>query len=195
MAWQGKAGAPLETIKGHNVTKPFEPSRSDGRSDRRVIYELCCDAEPGELFSYEILIESLADGLPETPDRGRVYRAVASANKTLLRERKRYLGVIEGQGYRMLSAAEHMPAALAKKDRAQGFIRRGIELLRDARIEELTEAQRTLHEGQLMILSGIYHAVQDSAKRHDRAESLIADLVKGNQRIEERLERLEHEAA
>ena len=95
----------------------------------------------------------------------------------------------------MLSAAVHMPAALVMKDRAQCFIKRGIDLLRDARIEELTEAQRTLHEGQLMILSGIYHAVQDSAKRHDRAESLIADLVKGNQRIEERLGRLEHEAA
>ncbi len=175
------------------MTRPFEPSRPDGRSDRQVVYDLTSEAEPGELFDYHQLTDALAEGLDEKPDRTRVYRAVAAANKTLLRERKRYLGVVKGRGYKLLSASEHLPTALVRKDRAQTHLQRGIELLRDARLDELTEAQRTLHEGQLMILSGVYHAVRDSHKRHDKTDALIADLMKDKQRIEERLERLEHD--
>ena len=95
----------------------------------------------------------------------------------------------------MIWADEQLPVSLKKKDRAQGYIRRGIELLRHARLEELTEAQRTLHEGQLMIMSGLYHAVQESARRHDRAEGLIEDLLKSNQDIQDRLDRLEGESS
>lgn len=177
--------------------RPFRTTRSDGRSDRRVIYELVQDAEVETMFSYEELISALQVGLPKGTmvDRDRVYRAVASANRTFLRERKRYLGVVENVGYRVIRADEQLPVSLKKKDRAQGYLQRGIELLRHARLEELTEAQRTLHEGQLMIMSGLYHAVQESARRHDRAESLIEDLLKSNRDIQDRLDRLEGESS
>ena len=170
---------------------PFQPSRDDGRSDRRVVYDLTHEAEPGVTFTYAELVEALEVGLDKPIQRDRVYRAVSAANTTLLREHRRYLGVVENVGYRMIRADEHLPESLRKKDRAQSHLKRGIELLRHARLDELTEAQRTLHEGQLMILSGVYHAVQDSHKRHDRAESLIEDILKSNQEIRDRLERLE----
>lgn len=173
------------------MTSPFTPSRDDGRSDRQVIYDLVHDSDPGDTFTYPALTEALNEGLDQPVDRGRVYRAVAQANKTLLREHSRYLGVVENVGYRIIRADEHLPVSLQKKDRAQTHLKRGIELLRHARLDELTEAQRTLHEGQLMILSGIHHAVEDSARRHDRTESLIEDILKSNREIEERLERLE----
>lgn len=172
---------------------PFEASRPDGRSDRQVLYDLTSETAPDTTFTYPQLADALAEGLDETPDRPRIYRAVAAANKTLLRERSRYLSVVKGIGYRMLTTGEHLPAALVRKDKAQTHLQRGIELLRNARLDELNAAQRTLHEGQLMILSGIYHAVQDSMRRHDRTEAIIADLRKESQRIEERLERLEHD--
>ena len=173
------------------MTEPFKPSRDDGRSDRQVTYDLVCDGEPGATYTYSELREALQDGLEQPVDRPRIYAAVAQANKTLLREHSRYLGVVANVGYRILRADQHLPASLQKKDRAQTHLKRGIELLRHARLDELTEAQRTLHEGQLMILSGIYHAVEDSHKRHDRAESLIEDILKTNEEIQERLERLE----
>jgi hypothetical protein len=170
---------------------PFQPSRDDGRSDRRVVYDLTHDAEPGMTFTYKELIEALEEGLDTPVARDRVYRAVGAANTTLLREHRRYLGVVENVGYRVIHSEEHLPVSLQKKDRAQSYLKRGIELLRHARLDELTQAQRTLHEGQLMILSGIHSAVQDSARRLDRTESLIEDLLKSDQQIQERLDRLE----
>lgn len=174
------------------MTTPFTPSRADGRSDRQVIYDLTGDADPGATYTYAELTDALQDGLDQPVTRDRIYRAVAAANKTLLREHSRYLGVVENVGYRIIRADEHLPVSLQKKDRAQTHLRRGIELLRHARLDELTEAQRTLHEGQLMILSGIYAAVEDSARRHERTEGLIEDLLKSKQQIEDRLERLEN---
>lgn len=170
---------------------PFEPSREDGRSDKRVIYELTSDAEPGSTYTYAELIEALQDGLDKPIQRDRVYRAVAAANATLLREHRRYLGVVPNVGYRMIRADEHLPESLRKKDRAQSHLRRGIELLRHARLDELTQAQRTLHEGQLMIMSHLYHAAEDSARRHERSERLIEDLLKSNRRMEDRLDRID----
>lgn len=160
------------------MSKPFEPSRADGRSDRQVIYDLTHRADAGDLFSYDQLCDALAEGLESRPGRERVYRAVAAANKTLLREHRRYLNVVKGEGYRMLRADEHLTVALTKKDTAQGYIRKGISLLRHARLEELDDAQRTLHEGQLIIMAGLYRAVQDSEARHDRQEKAIDEIRK-----------------
>lgn len=163
---------------------PFTPSRADGRSDRRVVFELVRDADPGTAYEYKVLIEALQEGLEEPVQRPRVYRAVAGANKTLLRERKRYLSVVPKVGYRVIAADEHLPVALGKKDRAQTYLRAGIELLKNARIEELSDTQRSLHEGQLMLLGGLYQAVNESARRHSRSEKLIADLRARVDRLE-----------
>jgi hypothetical protein len=164
----------------------FTPSRADGRSDRRVIYELTQHAEPDTTFTYKKLSDALQEGLDTPVSRDRVYRAVGAANRTLLREQKRYLSVVTDVGYRMIAASEHLPVALIKKDKAQAYLRRGMDLLRNARIDELDATQRTLHEGQLLILGGLYQASRESARRHDKSEALIAQLA-------ERVDRLESE--
>lgn len=156
----------------------FAPSRADGRSDRRVIYELVQDAAPGDMFSYETLTEALEEGLDEPVSRTRSQAAVRAANQTLLRERRRYLAVVVNVGYRIIGADEHLPVALGKKDRAQTYLKCGIELLEHVRLDELTGPQRALHEGQLMILGGLYHATVESFRRHDKSERLIADLTR-----------------
>lgn len=164
--------------------EPFQASRDDGRSDRVVVYEAVRDAMPDTFYSYAQLEEMLSEGLEEPVDRSRVYRAVNLANKLLLREDRRYLSVVRGQGYRMLRTDEHLPAALAKKDIAQNYLRKGIDLLQHARLDELTEAQRTLHEGQLMILMGVSEAVAASARRHDQQEKVIDELKARMDRLE-----------
>jgi hypothetical protein len=172
---------------------PFTASRDDGRSDRQVVYDLTHTAEPGATYTYKELTDALAEGLDQDVDRGRIYRAVASANKTLLREHSRYLGVILNVGYRVLRADEHLPASIRRKDRGQAQFKRGLELLAHTRLGELDQAQRKLHEAQRMILSGICTALDDSARRHDRSEGLIEDLLKSNRDIAERLEKLENQ--
>jgi hypothetical protein len=148
-AGRGKAGPGKA---GRGKAGNFTPSRADGRSDKRVIYQLVQDATPGDTFDYDKLIAALSEGLDVEVTRARVYPAVAAANKTLLQRQRRYLGIVPGVGYRVISAAEHLPVALDKKDRAQAAIKRGIDILRNARLDELDQAQRILHEGQLLIL-------------------------------------------
>jgi hypothetical protein len=167
--------------------RPFTPSRADGRSDRLVIFDLATDAEPDTIFKYEDLIDALSEGLPDEDkvQRDRVYRAVAAGNQTLLRERKRYLQVVPDVGYRVIHTSEQLPVALIKKDRAQTYLEKGIELLRYADLSELTAAQRQLHEGQLLIMAGLHQAVRASDQRHARSEQLIAELIKRVDRLEE----------
>lgn len=162
----------------------FQPSRPDGRSDRRVVFELVQNAEPDTVFTYEELTDALSAGLDEQVPRERVYRAVGEGNKTLLRERKRYLQVVPGTGYRVIHTSEAVSVALDKKGRASTYLRKGLEVLRNARLDELDPAQRTLHEGQLLVMAGLYEATERSEKRHDRAESLIADLQNRVKRLE-----------
>lgn len=170
---------------------PFQPSRSDGRSDRQVIVDLAWNAEPDTVFTYDELLGALQEGTDREIGFSHVYAAIGAANKTLLTEQKRYLGVVRGIGYRVIHAAEQLGVALVKKDRAQNHLKRGIELLRHARLEELDEAQRTLHEGQLMILAGFHQAIQESERRHNRADELIQGLLASNKQIQERLDHLE----
>lgn len=157
---------------------PFKASREDGKSDRVVIYDAVSHAAPETFYSYDDLIKVLGRGLKVSADKMRVYRAVAAANKTLLREDRRYLSVVRNEGYRIVRADEHLDIALTKKDQAQSYLRKGMDLLKHARLDELTEIQRTLHEGQLMILAGVYRAVVDSERRHDRQEQIIDGLTR-----------------
>lgn len=167
------------------MTRAFAASRPDGRSDRRVIFELTRGSAPDTTFTYQQLVDALSEGLETPVERDRVYRAVTAANKTLLKEEKRYLCVVRNVGYRVIGADEHLPVALIKKDQAQAYLKKGISLLRNARVEDLNPTQRTLHEGQLLILGGLYRATQESARRHDHMEQLVAGLTKRVDALEE----------
>lgn len=160
----------------------FQPSRADGRSDKQVVYGLARTLEPGESLSYEKLLAALQEGLVRPVARSRVYRAVAAANRVLLREDKRYLQVVKDEGYRMLHAGEHLAVALNKKESAAECIRRGIELLRNARLDELDPAQRVLHEGQLMVMAAHHQMLQAHDRRLTRIEQTIRGLV-GSQNL------------
>lgn len=162
----------------------FAPARDDGRSDRQILFDLTESAEPETLFSYEQIREALSEGLDRPVIRNRIYRAVAATNKLLLRERQRYLSVVENQGYRVIRADEHLPVAVGRKDRAEKQLQAGMSLLQNARMDELSDQQRALHEGQLMILGGLVQAMRESAHRHDRAEKLIEELTERVDRLE-----------
>jgi hypothetical protein len=166
------------------MTAPFLPVRADGRSDRQVIVDLVTGSEPGDTVTYRQILDALAAGLTVSPDRDRAYRAVAAANRTLLRERSRYLRVVRNTGYRMISADEHLPEAITKKDRAQTYLRRGVELLRNTRLDELDDNQRALHLGQLNILAAHDESLRSQQRRQDRHEAVIAGLAARVGRLE-----------
>jgi hypothetical protein len=166
------------------MSAPFTPSRDDGRSDRRVVYELVQDAEPETLFTYDDIESALQDGLDVPITRPRAYRAIQDANKTLMREKRRALQTVAGIGARVLRSDEHLPVALGRKERAEHQIKRGIELLRNTRVDELDPVQRQLHDGQLLIMAGIYQATRETSRRVARHDAAISE-------IRERLAQLE----
>jgi hypothetical protein len=166
------------------MRNPFKASRDDGRSDRRVVFELVQNAEPDTMFGYDELISALSEGLDDDIRRERVYRAVAQGNKALLRNRSRYLQVVPGRGYKVLRADEHLPVALKKKDSAESVMRRGAELLDHVKLGELDPDMRKTVEGNRLMFAGIIGALKHSEQRHDRAESLIEELKSRVQRLE-----------
>lgn len=164
---------------------PFRPSRLDGRSDRQVVFDLIKQAAPDDLFTFDTLAEALADGIDGPITRSRIYQAVNAANATLLKEERRYLRVARGRGYRVIQTSEAVALANMRKDRAQQNLKRGVELLRNARLDELSPAQRVLHEGQLLILSGLYEATARSEQRHRKSEQEIQNLIVRVNRLEQ----------
>lgn len=161
----------------------FRPSRDDGRSDRQVVLDLVGDAEPEATFSFDDLAAALQQGVTVKVAKPRIYTAVTSANKILLRERRRYLKVVRGVGYRVIRAEEHLPVALDRKASALSQLERGVELLKNVHLDELPQPQRAMHEGQLMIMAGLHSAIVSSEQRHARTEAVI-DEIKATQSAE-----------
>jgi hypothetical protein len=149
-----------------------------------VIVELMREALPGTQFTFAELMGALQPGVDEPITRQRVYRAVRQANETLLAEESRYAQTIRNVGYKILAAHEHLPAALTKKERATNSIRRGVEILRFVRRDELDDVQRQLHEGELAIMAGLIDAFEHSERRHDEQEAAIAALTQRVDRLE-----------
>ena len=160
------------------MSELFTASRLDGRSDRQVIYDAIHLAPPETLYSDDQLRAILGEGLKATLtiSVGRIYGAVASANKPLLQKQRRYLQRMKGYGYRLVRSDEHLPIAIGKKGIAENYLRRGLEILKNTRLDELEEPQRSLHAGQLMVMAGIYQVVRYSERRHAEQEQAIEDL-------------------
>lgn len=163
---------------------PFQTSRIDGRSDRQIIFDLVKDATPETVYSYGELESALSQGTTRKITRFIIGNASRQASRTLLRERQRCLRVIANMGYRIIPATEHMELALTRKDRAELMIHRGVEILQGTRIDELDEPHRSLHQGQLLIMSGFYQALRSTRKRQDRQEQAIHSLTQRVEKLE-----------
>lgn len=166
--------------------KPFQPSREDGRSDRTVVFSLMQNAEPNTVFSYDRLQQALSVGTDRAIDRRTVGTAVRAANKKLLSEQRRSIVVIPNVGYRVVEAKEHMTLGLARRDRSEVQLAAGFEVLKQTRIEELDEPERSLHRGQLMIMAALYDAIRTTRKRQDVQDRVIEDLLQRIDKLEQR---------
>ena len=162
----------------------FQASRTDGRSDTRVILDLAGLAEPETQFTYDEIQAALEAGLGSPVTLRRVYAAVRMANRAMLREHHRYLAVVRGRGYRVIRGDEHVVVALSRRDRAETQMKRGVEILRNVNYGDLSTTQRQIHEGQLLIMSALYRAIEESNKSQTRQQNLIDDLAKRMERLE-----------
>lgn len=170
----------------------FEPTRADGRADWRVVYDLVRNESPGATWAYGDLIAALAVGVTDRAiDKPAVYAAVGRCNKTLLREKRRYLRVERHKGYAMISSDEHVTVALDRKASAREKMRRGLEILQQVHVGEMTEARRQEREGHLLVFSAISDALDSHERRLGPVEDAIQTLLEGQREVRERIEALE----
>ncbi len=166
------------------MPKPFTPSRDDGRSDRQVVFELVRDASPETVFPFVQIRLALQDGVENTITQQRVCAAARLADKTLQRECDRVLRVVKGVGYRVAPASEHLGMALVRKDKATMQFRQGVDILRHCRLGELSETERKLHEGNLLVMTAYLSALRHLNARQDRQERVLEVLTKRIDKLE-----------
>jgi len=175
------------------MTGFFKPSREDGRSDGQVVFDLAREAPANTTFEYPVLLATLLEGL--TTDRKitrkHVYKAIAGANKLLLVQQQRYLSVVKDVGYRILAADEHSDVALSRYRRGHAEVKRGMTILQNVRWDEMEPESRKVHEGTMLVLSGVAQAFQVMARDVSVHQQLIDGLLEGQQQIVERIAKIE----
>lgn len=175
--------------------QPFnKTSRKDGRSDGQVVFDLALNMKPNDILTYEILLEELQKDVDTDViefDRNRAYGAIRGANKKLLKKESRYLAVVRGKGYKLISAEEHLGVALSKKQTAQKYMQTGVEILENTIMDELSPAHKIVHEQQMLLMRGLYQKIKHHDERIGETESLL-DKMRGEQlAMMERLNKLE----
>lgn len=171
------------------MSDSFRTSRSDGRSDARVVLDLASSAPPSTVFSYTQLTAALAQGLPVgTPiSRQRVGSAVRRANSALLNQHQRVLNVVMNSGYRVAMAVEHRTLAVRREVSADRQLRKGLLLLKNVHFEEMDDANRNAHMAHLQISQALYSQMRGFAQRQARQDEAIATATRRIDNLEKQL--------
>lgn len=161
----------------------FKIRRPDGRSNQQVVIDEVGDAEPGKLFTFDD-IKGILDHIGNEFDRRRIGGVVRQANLRLLKEFKRELISVRDLGYKVAEAREHVRLASARERSADRQIARGLRTLQHVRFEELTENERTMHVGHLMITQGLHSNMRALVDRQSKQDAMLSELVKRVETLE-----------
>ncbi len=164
----------------------YKSNRQDGRSDIDLLRDLIVEPIPGVVYPFEAISEALSYGLAQPVTKNRMYSAIAQFNRVLLPETKRILRSIRGVGYAVAYASDHAELSTARRRKAERQLEKGYQTIMHVRTAELTPAERSLRDGMLTMMSGIYRMVKNGEARHDRTEALIDQLRQRVDRLEDR---------
>lgn len=160
----------------------FKTVREDGRSYRDVAVDVLKDKQPDEIVTYKML--GVAMELSPVVELGKIQAAVNAANKTLLKVHNRGVKNVKNMGYRIVKAREHMLVATSQEVKADNAMVRALRWYEGTKLEEMTEIERSLHQGQHMLAEAIYQSHQQLDKRIKRIEDAL-DSVRGNKTKDE----------
>lgn len=157
----------------------FQPSRPDGRSDWRVIFDRVADLDYGAEVTHQELLEELG-----VDDQARLYRAVGRANRELWKTREKSLAVIRGKGYRILQPSEHERLAEGYKEQARGRMSNAIAVMQATNLSGMTAQER---EWAIRVTSGLQmlaRVMDEHAAKLARHDELLDELRAKVERIE-----------
>lgn len=158
----------------------FQPSRPDGRSDWRVVFDRVANLDYGAEVTHDELLAEL-----ETDDRGRMYRAVARTNRELWKTREKSLAVVRGKGYRILHPSEHERLAEGYKQQARKRMGNAVAVMQGTNLSILTPQER---EWAVQVTSGLMmlaRIMDEHAAKLARHEELLSELREKVERMEE----------
>lgn len=157
--------------------KTFTVARADGRSAAQVVLDYVKGGEPGRLYTYDELAEALAVGA-RPYSRVEVQKTAQRLVTRLLREQQRRLHVVQGAGYRLAPASDHMSLAHTDRRRADTQLTRGLNTLRHVRFDEMDSNTRRAHEGHLMVAEALYANQVALDRRLRTVEELVTASMK-----------------
>lgn len=160
----------------------FTITRLNGKSNQQVILDLIGDSEPGTLITYEEFADALALDSNTTYGRQEVQCCVRQANRRLRRERQRTLRTVKNFGYKVAFANEHGELASRHGRKANRQMELSMEILENARVDEMTEQQRLLHSHQLEINSQLYREMRRQRRDH---QTLVKAFCTLSQRVDQ----------
>lgn len=181
--------------RGPTMTKPFEPAREDGRSDKRVVYDLVKDADPGRVFAYDELAAALQEGIGGDIPHERIGRAARAASRQFLNDDQRALQVVPMIGYRIAKADDHAVMAQQHHRKAKRESQQSISLITNVRDSELSPEFRGLIRDLRVAFGAVAQMIHAAERRTQRVENVLDEVVRVNQDLSARVARLEGQEA
>jgi hypothetical protein len=175
------------------MSRQFQTTRLDGRSNSQVIIDLVKADEPGTIYTYDVLRTALNEKSTKSYDVSEAQAAVRNANSRLLREQSRVLRCVIRTGYKLALANEHAPLALDRRRRGNRQYQRGLELLENVRLEELDENARNLHVGHMMITKAVIEHLGALTKRQAASDEIIKKLAERQDQTDQTMKRLQEQ--
>lgn len=162
----------------------FKVTRADGRTNAEVVVSVVQQHAAGALLTYDALREALSVGTDRAWSTTAVQAAVRGALPRVRREASRTLVPVTRQGYRVAHASEHSAIALRSERRAGRQVRVALDTLKHVAWDELSPAQRTLHEAHLTITGALCQQVARVTKRQQKHDEAIEALLSRVDRLE-----------
>ena len=148
----------------------FAPTFRDGKSGARLVADFAAGKPTGTVLTYEDLAEHLG---VDPADMSRIFGAVTRAKRVLLREHKRALVAVPGQGYKILHPNENAGLAVHHRRKSDRQIRKAIAVIKGTDEAKLTDVERARHHHVGMVLQNLHERQLDVEGRVSRLESLM----------------------
>ncbi len=168
------------------MTPQFEPCGE--RARWRVLYDLLCVKEIGDILSYEEMGKAL--DLDPAEGRHTIQLAMRRAGKELERVDSRAISPVTNTGYRVVEPAEHMKLARKHQKRARNEIDRGHSKVTNVDLSQMDHNTRKSFElvAQAFQMQSSYVARLDV--KQEQMERALGSVTQQSERTAEEVEEL-----
>lgn len=156
----------------------------------RIVYPHLRDADVDSLLSYENLSEIL-----DVTDRRVIQNTVRRAGRELLRENSRAVEAVPNQGYRVVTAVEHLRMSKKQVSRGRRAVGRGNELVTRVDMNAVpAEMHKAFHHQQVVlgVLVEVTRRIDSRVRRHEaQLQAILPITTEAVHQIDNILDRLE----